>query len=68
MQLSLRAYDLASEILRVVAVPLPREVRDRIEDIAHDRLIELADDVRDECTDRAEPTYLSHLRSNGSTR
>jgi hypothetical protein len=46
MQLSLRAYDLASEILRVVAVPLPREVRDHIEDIAHDRLVELADDIR----------------------
>ena len=48
-ELSLLAYRVCREILRVIATTRPSEIRGRIEDVIHDALVELADRIRRAC-------------------
>jgi hypothetical protein len=54
MKLSYRAYQLRCEIQRILATTPPSEAPDRIEDVSHDALAALADDIR--CAHRRECT------------
>jgi hypothetical protein len=45
-ELSLLAYRVCREILRVIATTRPSEIRSRIEDVIHDALVEFRDAIR----------------------
>jgi hypothetical protein len=46
MKLSLRAYEVRRGIQHILATASPHEIPDRIEDVVHDALAELADNTR----------------------